>query len=361
MTGSPVPARPLLATADPVLLDDVLRLAAAADVEVQVEAALSAIRRHWPAAPLVLVGDDLAEALGAGPPPPRDDVVVVTHDLDDAGVWRRAVGVGARHVAFLPDAERWLTDALADAVDGTGSPARCVAVVGGRGGAGASTLASALGVTASRLGLRAMLVDADPLGGGIDLLLGGEDLAGLRWPDLVGVRGRVRARSLQAALPRCGELAVLSWDRGDAVGVPAEAMQTLLAAATRGSDLVVLDLARQVEPATRVALDIATVVLLVVPAEVRAVAAAARVAAAVTVSCADVRVVVRGPAPSGLDGPAVAAALGLPLAGFLRAEPGLVRALERGEPPAGRGSGPLARFAGAFLRELMTPTAEVAA
>ena len=69
---------------------------------------------------------------------------------------------------------------LADSVEGGAPPARLVAVVGGSGGAGASTLSAALAVTALRLGVRPWLVDADPLGGGIDLALGGEDTVGLR-------------------------------------------------------------------------------------------------------------------------------------------------------------------------------------
>jgi hypothetical protein len=56
----------------------------------------------------------------------------------------------------------------------------------------------------------------------------------------------------------------------------------------------------------------------------------------------DVRLVVRGPAPAGLTGELVADTLGLPLAGWLRPEPGLARTLERGDPPAASGRGPLA-------------------
>ena len=92
--------------------------------------------------------------------------------------------------------------------------------------------------------------------------------------------------------------------------------------------------------------------LLVVPAEVRAAAAAGRVAAAVGMLCRDLRVVVRGPGPTGLDAGALAAALGLPLAGRLRPEPGLDVALERGEPPARRGRGPLADLCARLVDEL---------
>ena len=85
-------------------------------------------------------------------------------------------------------------------------------------------------------------------------------------------------------------------------------------------------------------------VYLVVPAEVRAVAAAARVAAAVGLLTTRLEVVVRGPAPGGLDAEDVSDSLGLPLAGSMRAEPRLAAALERGEPPGARPRGPLARL-----------------
>ena len=45
--------------------------------------------------------------------------------------------------------------------------------------------------------------------------------------------------------------------------------------------------------------------------------------------------------------------LGLPLAGQIRAEPGLAAALERGDPPGRRTRGPLATFCAGFLGEVV--------
>jgi hypothetical protein len=70
-----------------------------------------------------------------------------------------------------------------------------------------------------------------------------------------------------------------------------------------------------------------------------------------TPHCASLAVVVRGPAPGGLKASEVAQALGLPLAGSLRAEPGLPAALERGQPPARDGRGPLAALCRRLLGE----------
>ncbi len=299
-----VTARPLYVGAHAPLLDEVLRLAAAAGVELDVVPDPGAARRQWLAAPLVLVGGDVAEQAAAVGLPRREDVLLVTADLDDAQVWQRAVHVGARRIAFLPEAEAWLVDELADVV--AGGRARCVAVVGGRGGAGATTLAVALAVTGTRTGRSTLLVDGDPLGGGIDLALGGESTTGVRWPELVTASGRVSPLALREALPAIDALSVLSWDRSDVLDVPADAMSAVLNAGLRGGDLVVVDLPRRVGDAASVALAAADLTLLVVPAEVRAVAAAARVAAAVSAACADLRVVVRDPAPSGLSAEVVA-------------------------------------------------------
>jgi secretion/DNA translocation related CpaE-like protein len=352
MSIAAAPVRPLVVTADPDLLDDVLRLSAAAGVDVDVVPDPLSASMPWSLAPLVLVGDDASTALSRRVMPRRPGVVLVSRDLDDASIWKRAMRLGADHVALLPDADTWLIGRLGEAVDGGRPPGLTVAVVGGRGGAGASTLAAALAVTAVRLGRRTILVDADPLGGGADLLFAGEHAAGLRWPDIASASGRIRGEELRDALPCVGDLAVLSWDRGDPLELRAEAMSSVLAAACRACQVVVVDLPRHFDEVVHTALAAADVVLLVVPAEIRDVAAAGRVATQVSAIARDVRLVVRGPAPGGLAAGDVAAALGVPLAASLKAEPDLAAALERGEAPAGRGHGPLAQFCLQFLTSL---------
>jgi secretion/DNA translocation related CpaE-like protein len=200
--------------------------------------------------------------------------------------------------------------------------------------------------------LRCLLVDADPLGGGIDLVVGGEESTGLRWPDLAAAGGRVSGSALREALPHVHGLSVLSAARGDALGVSPAAMRSVLAAGARMSDLVVVDLPRYVDAAAEHALAVAAVTLIVVPAEVRAAAAASRVAVGVGLTARDIRVVVRGPSPAGLTAADVAQSLGLPLAGWLSPEPGLDEALERGEPPGRGGRSPLASFCRDLLDEL---------
>ena len=352
----PVPpgtARPLLVTGDPDVLDDLLRLAETSGTAVDVAPDPTAARRWWSSAPLVVVGPDAAVPCALAALPRRDGVVLLGDDLDDAGIWQLAVDVGAEHVVLLPDADGWLTGRLTDAAESGRPEGALLAVVGGRGGAGATTLACALAVTATRRGSRALLVDGDPLGGGIDLVFGGEEHSGLRWPDLQSTRGRVPAQALTGALPQLADLSVLSWDRGTTASVPVEAVRAVVAAGRRAYDVVVVDLPRTLDDCARDVLAEATTALLVVPAEVRAAAAASRVAGPLGLLSRDVRVVVRGPAPGGLRADDVARALGLPLQGDLRPEPGLETALERGEPPARSGRGPLWALCGRLLDEVV--------
>ncbi|NBE49855.1 septum site-determining protein Ssd [Streptomyces boluensis] len=336
-------AGPLIVTEDPRLLDDLLKLCAAAGARPEVHHGVPERRGGWEAAPMVLVGDDAVHRVrGAAR---RRGVVLVGHDQDDPDVWQRAVEIGADHVLRLPDAEPWLVDRIADVAEGVGEPALTIGVVGGRGGAGASSLACALALTSARSGTRTMLIDADPLGGGLDVLLGGETTKGLRWPAFAESKGRVGARALEESLPRLHDLRVLSWDRGDTVTVPPGAMRAVLAAARRRGGVVVVDLPRRVDEGIAEALAQVDVGLLVVPAELRAVAAAGRVASAVGMVLRDLRAVVRGPGTAGLDGEQVARLLGLPLAGEVPEEHGLTKG-ER--PPGADARGALARFCAGF-------------
>ncbi|PZF79833.1 septum site-determining protein Ssd [Jiangella anatolica] len=347
------PPRPLVVTRDEDLLDDLLRLAAAASVELEVAGQPESARSRWSQVPLLVIGDDVADEVTVMSLPRRPGVLLIGTDRDNADVWRRGVVLGVEQVLFFPDDEPWLAGRFADAAEGVSGDALVVGVMGGRGGAGASVLATGLAVTASRSGLAVVLADLDPLGGGLDLVLGAEHVTGLRWPDLADSKGRLGARALQSELPGRHGLAVLSWDRGDLLSLPPDAADAVLAAARRGCDLVVLDLPRWPDPAAEHAIGLCASVLLVVPAEVRAVAAATRVAAGLTTLAADVRVVTRGPSISGLNGADVAMALGLPLGAHLEAEPRLSTQLDRGEPPGLEDKGPLVQGCSRLLEALL--------
>ncbi|MPZ95757.1 MAG: septum site-determining protein [Propionibacteriales bacterium] len=341
---------PLLVTRDETLLDQLLRLTAAAGVTPEVVPDPGLLRPAWVGSSLVVVGPDLAVAVAQLALPRRDQVYVVLTEPDPA-VYPVAVDIGVEKVLVLPQAEPWLRDRLADAADGARATGRTVCVVGGCGGAGASTFAAGLGAAAARAGLQVLLVDGDPLGGGLDLAVGSEDTIGVRWPTLMGTSGRVSAPSLKDALPAHGSLAVLSWDRGDLVSVPPTAVSGVVAAGRRGSDLVVVDLPRRLEASAQEALLAADITYLVLPAEVRAVAAAGRLARELVRYAARVEVVVRGPGPAGLDGAQVADSLRLPLAVEMRPDKGAVSDIDLGRGPWSRGRGQLARACRTVLRQ----------
>lgn len=344
-------ARPLLVTEDPDLVDDVLRLAAAGSVEVHLAAEPESARRAWALAPLVLVGVDRAGSLAAARLPRRRDVVVVARDPSPED-WQVAVALGAEHVARLPEAERWIIDRLADSGEGAPRNGAVVAVIGAGSGAGASTLAVALALTAAGQGCRTLLVDADPLGGGIDLLLGAEDLPGVRWADLSDTRGRLSTTTLHQNLPSIGGVSILSWGRDGGSALPVEAMASVLDAGERGSDLVVVDVTRDLDPVGELVLARARDVLLVTTPHVRAAAAASRLASALQVRSASVRLVLRADA-RGIDEDAVVTAIGLPVAAHLPHVPVLSRCADDGERPGlrdayGRG---VARLAASLVPE----------
>jgi secretion/DNA translocation related CpaE-like protein len=346
------PRLPLAVTDDLVLLDHLVQLAAAGGLELNVAVDPAPARAAWCAAPFVLLGVESARRCARADLPARAAVIVVTLDSATMPHWRDAEALKAERIVVLPAAGEWLVDRFADLAGGSPTRGRVIAVLGGRGGAGASVLATALAVTARRRGLDALLVDADPLGGGVDLVLGWEGMEGLRWRDLVDARGRVNPPALVGALPGHGSLAVLSFDRSGPDGVPTHAMAAAIDAGRRGRDLVVIDLPRRFDESSLLALTAADRGYLVVPAELRACAAARSVAGRARTHCPDLSVVVRGPAPGGIQPDAIAHALNLPLAGVVRSEARLVRSLEGGAPPAGTGRGPLAELCRRLLDDL---------
>jgi secretion/DNA translocation related CpaE-like protein len=343
--------RPLVVTADPELLDELLRLAAAGGAEPHVTDHAAGAVASWRMAPFVLVGWDRAAEILASGLPRRPSLVLVGTSAAEPDVWRQAVPLGAEHVAFLPEAERWLVERFADCA----SPRRGVVlgVVGARGGAGATSFAVALSLAAARMGRRTMLVDLDPYGGGVDLAFGAEGVEGPRWADFVGASPPASGEALASALPRCGEVTVLSWSRDGTPEIPSSVVSSLLSAARRGADVVVVDLPRSFDEPARAALGVADAAVVVCPAEFRAAVAAERVVGTLQLLVEDVRLVVRGPSPTGLTGADVAEAVGLPLTAWLDPEPDLDKALDEGRPPGRGGRGPLAEVCSSLLAGLL--------
>ncbi len=341
---------PLVVTGDSTLLDDLVRLAAASSCEVRLAPDAVAARSEWVGAPFVLVGADAVASCARAGLPARRGVVIVARACTEPP-WHHAAALRAEQVVVLPAAEAWIVDRFAERTGGSPDRGRIVGLLGGCGGAGASVLATALAVTARRRGLDTLLVDADPFGGGVDLVLGWERMRGLRWPELVDARGRVNPPALVGALPGVASLAVLSFDRSGLDSVPAEAMAAALDAGRRGRDLVVVDLPRRLDDASQMALTAADRAYLVVPADLRSCAAARQIAGRASAHSPELALIVRGPVPPGIAAESIADALGLPLVGVLRPEHRLLRAAS-GEPPAASGRGPLAELCRRLLADI---------
>lgn len=350
---------PLVVIEDDTVREEILRLAAAVGCETNCVADPSTAVSLWNTAPLVLVDEAMAKRCGSsatvgGRRRDRVKLVCLGDPADHA--WRVAFAVGADGVIALPEHETALVAAFADIVEQpSGQHGSVLAVIGSRGGAGTSVLSASTAAIASRRGRNALLIDCDPLGGGVDLLLGAEASQGVRWPEMAVSSGRIAMTELDAALPRRqfgdGSLSFLSCDR-DGHGPAASAVNSVVEAGRRAGRVVVCDLPRQPDPCADEVLRCADLVVVVVPAEVRACVAATRILTRLGDRCDRVRLLVRGPAPDGLTAQDVTTAVGAPLLTWVRPERRLAQALERGAfRPAMRGA--LGKAAGSVLDELV--------
>lgn len=325
-------SRPLLVSDDAVLIDEVLRLAAASDVEVHLAADAEAARAQWSLAPLVIVGADQAARVAGLRPERRRDVILLGRHLTDVD-WQRAVTLGAEHVAALPDAERWLIDRLADTGEGPARHGLVLALMSAGGGAGASTCAAVLAAAAAAEGSSVLLIDLDPLAGGLDILVGIEDATATRWPDLSDTRGRLSIATLTSSLPQWAGVATLSWGREGVARVSNDPLAAVLDAGERGFDLVVIDVPRTLDEQTELALGRARRTLLVTPARVRGVAAAARLTPLLQQRTSSFGLVVRQ-VPRGVSATAVRSALEAPVMGELPYCASVVARCDAGEGPS---------------------------
>ena len=343
MTRQP---RPLLLTADPELLDQLLGMAAAAGVAVDVAVEPTTCGPQWTDAPLVLLGTDLVAAAAGAHLAPRTGVVLVTHDAAAAELSGIADTVGAEEVIDLQRDEADVLERLADATEPP-AQARVIGVLGGRGGAGASTLAAGLALTAAGQG-PSWLIDLDPLGGGADVGLGAELAAGARWRDLGALTGRLSPHALRSALPEVGGVAVVAAGGDTLSELTPEAVRAVVLAAGRDGGTTVLDLGRSPTAARDVAIAAADDLLLVVPAELRAMIAARRVVDSLGSTAPTPRVVVRA-GPGALPSEDVARGLDLSLAGEVPDEVIVRVAIQTGEPAALLRSTTLAALCEAIL------------
>ncbi|WP_203336524.1 septum site-determining protein Ssd [Nocardioides limicola] len=334
----------LIATRDPALADEVVRLAAAAGAEAIVVEETLAARQLWPSARSVLVARDLVTELAAAGPDRRPGVLVVTDRAVTDSEYRAALAVGAEQVIELSTSSHLVVEALTDAGD-QAVPATTIAVIGGSGGAGASTFAAALAQTAARQ-LPTLLVDADPLGAGADRVLGLEEEPGVRWDDLARSVGRLSGRSLREAVPRRADLGVLTYPAGTVTPLEPGTVRRVLSAARRGHRAVIVDLPRTFTGGAEEVLAATDRVVVITVATVAGVAATVRLVA--RLGSGRTGIVVRG---AGVDGATIGALTGLPVMAEMRDQRGLAEAVDLGAGPAHARRSVLARTAVEVLRD----------
>lgn len=344
MTESPS----VLVMVSPDLADDVARVAAAAGYQI-LRAVPERCRREWAESHAVLVDASTVEATLACGLPRRGGLMVVGLADDGPQMWRTALALGAGGGFVLPDDEHAVVQALSRIAMPSGPSGVAIALISGHGGAGASTLAAAVGLVACERGLGGLIVDLDDLGGGQDLLLGVEDHPGLRWQELTLESGQVVAASLHTALPHArGGLAILTGRRGVATPARPEAALAAIDAARSSGDVVVADLPRRAGELVDSVVEAVDLVVLVSAATVRSCAAGREMAMRLRARTGRIEVVVRGPAPGGLRAGQVADVIGLPLLTSTRPDVRLAAQLESGGLALARRS-PLRRSATAVL------------
>ena len=321
----------LVAVEDPVLHPEAMHVAAASGRPVVDTTDPVDIHRHLNRVSAVLI--DAPTAAGITNDRRRDRIFLLGSDPGPPD-YHAALSIRAEQALLLPAQTAELLQALGRENE-SAPPGRhnttVTGVLGVVGGVGVSTIAAALARMRSATH-RTVLVDAVPSSGGIDLLVGAEEITGARWPDLGFTRGAVKAEDVLAALPVMDDtMFILSGARSQ-VGDPFElgpgevtAALTCLTAAHGGLEVVVDlcpgDIAGEVIP-------LLDHLIVVVPAEVRAVAAAAERLRHLRGFQVPVSVVLRHRGWSGLDVIEVERILGTPVIAELGTITRLPRAVE---------------------------------
>lgn len=223
-----------------------------------------------------------------------------------------------------------------------------IGVLGASGGVGTSTLAAALATRAALAAHEVLLLDLDAAGGGADVLLGCDQEDGIRWPDLVGARGRFDGEALLERLPRSGQDVAVLAPGGSMHEPAAEVVVSAWESLAPAVDLTVVDLGRAV-PTWVNGLD---AVLLVIRGDVTGLSAAVPVARLLHEHGAPAHLVGRDLESSWQD--LVCRTLGLPLVGTFATDDGLREDQFCGRAPGWRRRARSSRCVDEMLRDLWT-------
>jgi hypothetical protein len=248
--------------------------------------------------------------------------------------------------------------------DRTEQAGQIVAVTGACGGAGASCMAAGIAYGLQRETGRAVLLDCDVAGAGLDVLLGIEDQSGARWGHMTAAIGEVDGHGVLASLPVWRAVPVLSMSRQAPVAPSNEVVLDVCSALLRAGCSIVLDLPRiGAWTAGMRALALgADHLLCVTPATVQGAAGATALIGAVvagggsggdhdsgsygsggygsggtarwaTLAPSAMSLLVREPSPGRITAEDLAQLTGCPIAGLVHRDRSMAGAIERGEGP----------------------------
>lgn len=224
---------------------------------------------------------------------------------------------------------------------------RVLALVGAAGGVGVSTLGASISRRASAN--EPTLIDAHRCSGGLDLLLGIEDVPGARWGEIEVGEGRVARADVRRALPATPDgIAVLTYPRtsiADSLRVSAHELEAVVGT-VGAAGLTVLDAPAELVPQR---CDLACVVL---PAQLRPAAAAARIVADLNAAGVPHALVVREDAWQALSPEELERITGSSILTRVGGVRGLTRGVERGGLPQ-RIPRQLRRASDAILAEVL--------
>lgn len=346
MTSETAPI--LIAVDDALLHPEATHLAAATGRPIIDSRGPDDLVRHYPRAFAVLI--DAARAPDLDPLPPRGGVFLLSGDADapptDAfilpaqaadllkALGRLALAASGEGRDDGPSAPRVRSRAgSVSRVGAVGAVGTVVAFVGAAGGAGTSTIAAAV-ARAAAADTHPVVVDAHRYSGGLDLLLGVEEEVGARWGEIEIGEGSVDRAQLRQALPQTKDgIAVLTASRttvpaaaGARGGLRAEVdrVTTVLGAA----GFTVVDAPPDALP------NRCDHAFVVVPAEVRAAAAAALISAECRAADTPVSLVLRHRGWSGLSAQEVERVAGADVVAEVKHLPRLVRVCEVDGLPA---------------------------
>lgn len=239
--------------------------------------------------------------------------------------WQAALTCHAEAAWNIPQQSAQLLQALA--VRPNQPQGVILSVFGAAGGVGASTFAAGLAQSlAQETHSPVVLVDIDPYSGGLDLLLGLEEAPGVRWNDLGMDTAGLSGADLLEALPRSSQgVAVLTSHRDAPPQLGHNLIDSVLNA-LRAVAVVILDYPRSL--GTTDLLSSSDIVIVLLPAEIRATAAMLSVLSSIRMQHLQVVAVLCHRQWSGIDPAELEEMLGLELAAEIYTHRSLAKAVE---------------------------------